>query len=317
MGDFALFVYYLGFVSDFTQFFGMFLAHYRQTAVAFARMAVLLQGAPPRTLVAPHPLPLRGPLPVSSAPPPPAPAAPARLEVRGLTYVYPESGRGIRDVALTVGAGELVVVTGRIGAGKTTLLRALLGLLPAQGGTICWNGDPVLDPAAFFQPPHSAYTSQVPQLFSATLEENVRLGLDVPADRLAAALDAAVLGADLAALPAGLATPVGARGVRLSGGQVQRVAAARMLVRAPALLVFDDLSSALDVTTERQLWDHLLALPDRPACLVVAHRPAVLRRADRLIVLDEGRVVAAGPPAAVLAAHPALLHGDSAANGAA
>ena len=299
VGDFALFVYYLNFVSEFTFWLGHFLSLYQQTAVSFARMTALLQGAPPATLTAPAPLHLRGDLPAA----PPAPSAPpaplAELSVEGLSYRHPgapaEAGRarGIAAVSFAVPRGAFVVVTGRIGAGKTTLLRTLLGLLPADSGTVRWNGAPIADPSIFCVPPRCAYVPQVPRLFSDSLRENILLGLPEAGDDLAAALHTAVLEPDLATMPAGLNTTVGARGVRLSGGQVQRVAAARMLVRNAELLVVDDLSSALDVATERQLWDRLLARPG-VTCLAVSHRRAVLARADRIIVLAEGRVAASG-----------------------
>jgi ATP-binding cassette subfamily B protein len=178
----------------------------------------------------------------------------------------------------------------------------LLGLLTPQAGTIRWNGRVVDDPADFFVPPRAAYTAQVPRLFSDTLRNNLLLGLPESAADLPAALHAAVLETDVAALEAGLDTVVGPRGVRLSGGQVQRAAAARMFVREPELLVFDDLSSALDVETERALWERLDEGPTRAAtCLVVSHRRAALRRADRIVLLMEGRVAAEGELGELLA----------------
>src|SRR5262249_10817442 len=146
---------------------------------------------------------------------------------------------------------------GRIGSGKTTLLRVLLGLLPKQAGELRWNGELIDDPNQILRPPRCAYTSQVPRLFSETLRQNILLGL--PADKvdLLNAIHLSVMEPDVAALERGLDTLVGPRGVRLSGGQVQRAAAARMFVREPELLVFDDLSSALDVETERTLWERL------------------------------------------------------------
>jgi ATP-binding cassette subfamily B protein len=289
VGDFALFVSYLSFIADFTTDLGRFLAHYRQTGVAFTRMNDLLGDGPPTALVEPTALYLRGALP---AVPPPVRSATDRLtllEVRGLTYHHPQSGRGISAVDLCLRRGTLTVVTGPTGSGKTTLLQTLLGLLPREAGEILWNGHVVDDPASFFVPPRAAYTPQVLRLFSETLKQNILLGLPDDPEALATAVRGAVLEQDVQALEAGLETPVGSRGVKLSGGQVQRTAAARMLVRGAGLLVIDDLSSALDVETERILWDRLFERKD-VTCLVVTHRPAVLQRADQIIVLNDGMI---------------------------
>jgi ABC-type multidrug transport system fused ATPase/permease subunit len=303
VGDVALFVYYLGFIGDFLGFFGLMGAQLRQTAVSLERMHGLLAAPTPLPLVAAHPLALKPLLGRQPELPPELPEPVAEplewLEVRGLTFRYPDTGGGITGVDLDIRAGELVVITGRVGSGKTTLLRALQGLLPAQAGTIQWNGALVAEPAQFCTPPRSAYTPQAPRLFSVSLRENLRLGYPADEDAVVQALERARFSHDLADLPEGLATEVGTRGVRLSGGQVQRVATARMLVRRPALLIVDDLSSALDVATERALWDGLRTSAERPAILAVSHRREVLRRADRIVVLDEGRVVASGTLAEV------------------
>jgi ATP-binding cassette subfamily B protein len=152
----------------------------------------------------------------------------------------------------------------------------------------------------------------VPRLFSASLRDNVLLGQDGGETSVQEALRTAVLDWDVALFPEGLDTLVGPRGVRLSGGQVQRTAAARALVRRPELLVLDDLSSALDVDTEDQLWKRVFEA-DIGACLAVSHRRGVLERADNIIVLKDGVVEAQGRLADLLASceEMQILWGDA------
>ncbi|MCG8352213.1 MAG: ABC transporter ATP-binding protein/permease [Chloroflexales bacterium] len=319
VGDVALFIYFLSFIGDFLGFFGTMAAFYRQSEVSFERMAALLPGATPTAAVAASPLalkPLVGrqpPLPTVEQPRPTASDTLRELQATGLTYRYADTGGGITNVDLLIRAGEFVVITGRIGSGKTTLLRVLQGLLPAQAGTMSWNGMRVGAPAAFFVPPRSAYTPQASRLVSAPLRDNLLLGLAADEAAITQALYLAVFERDVAELSDGLATLVGAKGIRLSGGQRQRAAAARMLIRRSNLLIVDDLSSALDVETERVLWERLRlgsGVGDRGTgigktealtshlhpltVLAVSHRREVLRRADRIIVLAHGHVVARG-----------------------
>jgi ATP-binding cassette subfamily B protein len=293
VGDLALFVYYLDHITILIALSGELTAIYRQIGVSVERMEDLMQGAPPGALTEFGPVHMDGNFPEVTYPAKTDADRLHTLEATHLTYHYPGTDRGIEDVTLRLERGTFTVITGCVGSGKTTLLRVLLGLLPRDAGEIRWNGLVVGDPGAFFTPPRSSYTAQVPRLFSDSLKDNILMGLARDQAALRHAIHLAVMERDLDELEDGLETVIGPRGVKLSGGQVQRTAAARMFVREPELLVFDDLSSALDVETERTLWERVLD-GNGATCLAVSHRRPVLRRADRVIVLRNGRVEAEG-----------------------
>lgn len=289
VGDFAMFIFFLQRLTWHMFFVGNLIAQRRRTGLSYERLGALLNGAPPEKLVEHAPMYLDG----NEPPVPELRKSRAhwleRLEVRGLRYVHPSTMKGIEGIDLRIDRGDFVVITGRVGSGKTTLLRVLLGLLPRDGGEIRWNGRAVDDAALFMTPPRIAYTPQVPRLFSDTLSGNILMGHGVDGPDLASAIRLAIMDRDVATLEQGLETPVGPRGVKLSGGQVQRSAAARMFVRDPELMVFDDLSSALDVETETNLWEQL-AERDGVTCLVASHRRAALLRATHIVVLKDGRI---------------------------
>jgi ATP-binding cassette subfamily B protein len=211
-----------------------------------------------------------------------------RLELTGLTAVHDDGTLGIEDVDLTVDKGELVLLLGQIGSGKSSLLAALAGLVD-HTGSIQWNGREVGDPQLFLRPGQVAYVAQVPRVLSGTFDDNLRL--DHPRE-LEQPVDDARLTDDIEDA-GGIEAVVGHRGVRLSGGQVQRLALARALAADAELVLADDVSSALDARTEVELWAALRHR--RTTVLGSTSKRAALQQADRVVVLAEGRVAAVGP----------------------
>ena len=212
-----------------------------------------------------------------------------RLELQGVTAIHDDGTVGVSDVDLTVDAQELVLLLGQVGSGKSSLLSALAGLVSSTG-EIRWNDAAVGDPEIALRPGRVAHVAQVPRVLSGTFTDNVRL--DHLDREVLPALETARMMPDVddAGGPDSL---VGHRGVRLSGGQVQRLALARGLACDAELLLADDVSSALDAATEVELWS---ALRDRGATVIGAtSKRAALVQADRVVVLVEGRVAATGP----------------------
>jgi ATP-binding cassette, subfamily B, bacterial len=280
-GDITLFASYLAGMGWLPMRIGSIIVGRRRYQVSAARLDALLaasgNGAVDRLIE-------HRPLPILGGPPAARPLSSARiplttLEVRGLTIV----GRGLDDIDLTIERGSLTIVSGPVGSGKTSLLRALIGLLDIDDGSVLWNGSLIADRAAFFVPPQCSFVAQVPRLFAESLADNLRLGHAISNGDVQRAIDLAAFAPDVADLPHGLDTLVGARGVRLSGGQAQRAAAARALVHRPELLVLDDLTSALDVETELELWEGLATAGY--TVLAASNRPVALARADQVIAL--------------------------------
>jgi len=211
------------------------------------------------------------------------------LTLAGLTAVHDDGTIGVSNVDLDVERGELVLLLGQVGSGKSSLLSSLAGLL-SHTGSIRWNGVDIGDAQAFLRPAQVAHVAQVPRVMSGTFADNVQLGFAGRAfDRPVAD---ARLGQDVAEA-GGADSVVGHRGVRLSGGQVQRLALARALAADTELLLADDVSSALDAATEIELW---AALRERHTTVIGAtSKRAALAQADRVVVLVDGTVAAVGP----------------------
>ena len=330
VGDFALFAYYLTFLGEFSAEFGGLLLQYRQARVSWRRIGGLSGVVQSRHWHAAA-RPLRGGEPVSvngsrkssrsdrSRSHGPATTEPLReLQLRNLRIQGGAGGSGSTQdapvlpvagaVNLTLRAGEIVAVTGRVGAGKTTLLKALVGLTPVSGGAILWNDEAVRDPAAWFRYPVCTYVPQEPHLFSVSIRNNVVLepgpGTAGRAEAVDAALQAAALARDVARLPRGAETVVGTAGTKLSGGQRQRLASARAFFHGAPLVVLDDPCSALDPATEREYLAHVRRMAHAGAlCVVSGTGKALLRAANRIVVLRHGTIVA-------VATLPELLAGD-------
>lgn len=222
------------------------------------------------------------------------PASPAALTLRRVGFTYP-GGReaALRGVSLALAPGERVALVGGVGSGKSTLLHLIPRLLEPGPGSILLDGRDVLDLPLAELRRSVALVPQTSFLFSATLRENIALARPEASDEeILAAARAAGLAADLAAMPEGLDTVVGERGVTLSGGQRQRVAIARALLARPRALLLDDCLAAVDVKTEQLI---LQSLPSTTV-LFATHRLAAAELCDRVVVLDRGQVLEQGPP---------------------
>ncbi|MEU1235356.1 ABC transporter ATP-binding protein [Micromonospora aurantiaca] len=222
------------------------------------------------------------------APEPPPRHPLRRLELSGFGALHSDGTLAVRDVDLVVERGQLVLVVGPVGSGKSSLLRALAGIVH-HVGELRWNGDPVTEPEMFLRPNQVGYVGQLPRVLSGTVADNIALGHQVDA---AGAVSTAQLEHDLAAAGGGLGLLIGHKGTRLSGGQLQRLALARALAPRTELLVADDVSSALDVSTELALW---AALREHGVTVVGSTaKRAALVRADHVVVLIDGTVADQG-----------------------
>jgi ATP-binding cassette subfamily B protein len=225
----------------------------------------------------------------------------ARLELRAIRFTYdPGLPEALRGIDLELRAGEKVAIVGSVGSGKSTLLKVAAGIIPPSAGAVLVNGRPLasLDRGAWRA--RVGYIPQEANLFSESVADNVRFGRPLSDADVRRALELARVLDEMEALPGGIDEVLGQRGLTVSGGQKQRLAIARAAAGDPDLLLMDDCTSALDAENERVFWELLSArLPDA-MCLIVTHRLATARVADRIYVLDRGRVVGHGTHAELL-----------------
>ena len=282
-GELAAFVFYAAVVAGSAGALSEVYGEFQRAAGAAERLVELIQTEP--TITAPvNPVAL---------------PQPHRGEVTfdDVTFRYPSrpGTAALEDYALTVSPGERVALVGPSGAGKSTVFQLLLRFHDTTCGRITFDGVPLteLDPRALRRA--IGVVAQEAAIFATSAAENIRYGRpDASDEEVRAAAEAAAAAGFLDQLPDGFNTPLGERGVRLSGGQRQRLAIARAVLRNPALLLLDEATSALDAESERKVQAALDPLMRDRTTIVIAHRLATVLKADRIVVMDRGRIVATG-----------------------
>ncbi|HET9952018.1 MAG TPA: ABC transporter ATP-binding protein, partial [Candidatus Eisenbacteria bacterium] len=219
------------------------------------------------------------------------------LELRAVGFRYPETDRWVlRGVDLEVRPGESVALVGRTGSGKTTLLNLVARLYEPTEGVLLLDGTPLADWPRGELRRSLGIVPQETFLFSDTIRANIGFGFEEGYQGIdeEGAAKRAGLGSDLSQFPNGLDTMIGERGITLSGGQKQRAALARALALDRRVLLLDDAFANVDPSTEEEILASLFGLPEKPTILLATHRRSALLRVDRVVVLDEGRIVASG-----------------------
>ena len=293
LGDFVAFSSYVGLLAWPVTSVGWLVNMVQRGRASLQRLQAILE-TPPDSVDAPDARPL--------------PRLAGRIEVRHLSFTYPGADRpSLVDVSFTVEPGEVIGIAGTSGSGKSTLAWLLLRLHEPPEGTIFVDGCDVRQVRLADLRRQVGFVPQEPFLFSVTLAENIAFGSEAldgraPDGRVEQVSRLAHLHEDVTAFPDGYASRVGERGLALSGGQKQRAAIARALIREPRIFILDDALSGVDAATEQAILEDLMAALEGRTAILISHRVSVVRRAHRILVLHQGRLVEQGTHEQLVAA---------------
>lgn len=212
-----------------------------------------------------------------------------------INYTFPNGNHVLKDINFSVQQGQLVAIVGSVGSGKSTFINFIPRVIDPITGTVFLNGIDLKKYDLNELRQNIGFVPQNPSLFSDTLKENIIFGrADISEEALNTAIKVSQLEHEIKAFPEGLKTMIGQRGVNLSGGQKQRVAIARAIIKKPEILILDDCTSALDAETESKLWNELYKFIPGITVFLITHRVSTLQKADKIIVLDEGKIIDIG-----------------------